>query len=97
MNRMHSYRHLDDDVDHFRGSRLTVRLTTREVAEQIVDMDYGAHRLLSHLVDVMRERVEARAKVYDQRGDTDVAAYVRREGSPLADGIEALLNRGEWK
>lgn len=56
MTRMHEYRHLDDDTEYNRGSRLTVRLTTREVAEQIADLNYGPHRLLSHLVDVLRER-----------------------------------------
>lgn len=96
MQRMHYYRHLDDDTEHGRGSRLTVRLTTREVAEQIVEMNYGAHRLLSHLVDVLRERAEARAAEYEQRGDMDGAAHERRVGSPLADGIAALLNAGKW-
>jgi hypothetical protein len=94
MRHRHMYRHLDDDGEHRTGDRLTVRMTTREVAEQIEAMNYGLHRFLSHIVDVRRERLAAKIAKYREQGSGDVAAYVEREGDQLADAIEALLEKG---
>jgi hypothetical protein len=88
MSAPHFYRGLDKD------DRLRVELTTRELAERLVDMNYGVHRLLSHLVDVRRERLADKIAVYRARGDHDIAKNVEHEGDPLADGILALLARG---
>ena len=88
MSKPHFYRGLDKD------DRLRVELTIRELAERLVDMNYGVHRLLSHLVDVRRERLADRLATYRTRGDVDIARSVEHEGDALANGIEELLNRG---
>lgn len=88
MNKPHTYRHLDKD------SELTLTLDMRSLAERVVNMNYGTHRLLSHIIDVRRERLAADIKEYESRGDHDVADLARREGDKLADGIEALLRLG---
>ena len=88
MRQPHDYRHLDED------GRFGLQVTMREVAEKIDAMNYGAHRFLSHFVDVRRESLAARIKEYRDRGDSDVAEYVEREGDKLADGIEQLLKAG---
>lgn len=90
MPRQHYYRHLDDEPH---AHRLTVELTTREVAERIVDLNHGTHRLLSHLVDVRRERLAERIATYRARGDHDIADGVEKRGDELAEAIAALLER----
>lgn len=90
----HFYRQLDDDQEHCQGDRLTIRLTTREIAERVCAMNHGVHRLLSHLVDVRRERLAARVAEYRKRGDSDEADCVEGVGDLLAAAIEEILNRG---
>ena len=97
MARRHFYTHLDDDHEEGRrGDRFTVRLTTRQVAEMVNEMNYGWHRVLSHLVDVRRERKAARMTRYRAEGKHDIAESAEREPDRLADAIEKLLNEGEY-
>lgn len=88
MTRPHYYDGLDTD------SKITLEIDMRSLAERIVGMNYGEHRLLSHLIDARRARLAARIVAYRQKGLADVADSVQRRGDPLADGIEALLLQG---
>jgi hypothetical protein len=82
----HFYKALDKD------GRLELSAPLREIAEQIVEMNYGVHRLLSHLIDVRRERLARTVMTYRESDETlDIAESVERRGDPLADGLEALL------
>lgn len=65
----------------------------RKLAEQVEDLNYGTQRFLSHLIDVRRERLQTRIEGYRSRGDHDIAEHALRRGDPLADVIEALLNK----
>lgn len=89
----HYYANLDED-ESYEDSRLRIGLPLREIAEKMEAMNYGVQRFLSHLIDVRREHLTARIKKYEDRGDDDIARYVRREGDPLAEGIEKLLKEG---
>jgi len=84
----HHYRHLDRD------SKLTMELDLRQVAEQLVALPYGVHRLLSHLVDVRRERFHMLVARQEASGDLRIADDMRREGDRLAEGIATLLESG---
>jgi hypothetical protein len=89
VTRPHTYDHLDGD------SKIAVELSTRELAERLVGMNYGVHRFLSHLVDVRREDLARRVAEY--RADPvmrRVADDAEADGDRLADGIEELLLRG---
>lgn len=86
----HYYEGLDRD------HTIKVALTMREVAERVEDSNYGTQRFLSHLVDVRREHLKKRIEEYRQKGSEDVAAYVERDGDPLADAIERLLQEGYY-
>jgi hypothetical protein len=88
MPRPHFYVKLDEGEHR---SRLTVELSTREVAERLCAMNHGVHRLLSHLIDVRRERLAKRIEGYREKGDDDIAESLTKIGDPLADGIEKLL------
>lgn len=88
MREPHFYKNLDTD------DKLTLDIDMRQLAERIVDMNYGVHRLLSHLIDVRRERLSGWVTKYELDGQHDVAEYCRREGDRLADGIESLLQQG---
>jgi len=85
MPKQHYYKNFDRD------SKLTMELDLRQVAEQLASMNYGVHRLLSHLVDVRRERLAARCA---EERDPAIAAILRRKGEGLAEGIAALLESG---
>jgi hypothetical protein len=87
MNRVLIVANLDKDA------MVSVEIPMRELAERLERMSYGAHRLLSHLIDVRREQLKARIERYRKRGDADVAAHAEAEGDALADGLEALLNK----
>jgi len=86
----HYYAGLDKD------SKMAVELPLREVAERVVEMNYGTHRFLSHLVDVRRERLAARVAHYRELGDENVAQSVERRGDPLADAIEKQLHEEQY-
>jgi hypothetical protein len=89
MPKPHDYDHLDNDKD----CAVRVTLPMRELTEQICGLNYGAHRFLSHFVDVRRERLKKKIQEYREIGSDDVAEYVEKRGDALADGIEALLNQ----
>lgn len=86
--KQHDYKHLDKD------SKLTLEIDLRQVAEHVESLNYGVHRFLSHLVDVRRECLDARALDIEKRGHLDIANGMRRESDQLAEGIAALLARG---
>jgi hypothetical protein len=88
MPRPHFYANLDKDVS------VSVEIPMRELAERVERLNYGVHRLLSHLIDVRRETLQRSIQAYEASGDSDVADYVRRQGDEFADGLEALLNKG---
>jgi hypothetical protein len=90
----HYYRGLDSNREHHDGGLAIPSIPLRNVAEKIEEMNYGVHRFLSHLIDVRRERLAATIKMYRDKGDEDIAAYVEREGDQLATGIEQLLKEG---
>lgn len=89
------YKHLDED------SKLSVELSLPEIASKVCDLNYGAHRLLSAMVDTLRSknndfiaRIEAenKQKPENQR----LILSEERKRSPLADSIEAALNAGQY-
>lgn len=88
MTRPHFYVNLDKD------SKLVSEMGMRELAEKIEAMNYGVHRLLSHLIDVRREALAVRIKTYRDRGHEDVAQYAERAGDQLANEFERLLKEG---
>lgn len=87
----HFYRNLDSG--EYRHS-LTVEVPMRKLAEELVDINYSVHRLLSHLIDVRAEQLAARVADYRAKGDDDVALYAERAGDPLMEGIRKLLEEG---
>jgi hypothetical protein len=87
MPRPHFYANLDKDVS------VSVEIPMRDLAERIERLNYGVHRLLSHLIDVRRERLQRRLESYEENGHHDVARRARLEGDKLADGLEALLDQ----
>ncbi len=89
--KQHDYRGLDAD------SAITLEISMRDLVERVVDLNRGTHRFLSHLVDVLRERRDADEARYRAQGDNDVADYVKRGGSPIAEGIAELLEKGLWR
>lgn len=84
----HFYKDLDKD------SMVTTEISMRKLVEQVVDLNYGTQRFLSHLIDVRRERLQARIASHRAGGDQDHAEHLQRRGDPLADEIEGLLRRG---
>jgi uncharacterized radical SAM superfamily protein len=70
---------------------LSLNISVRDMAVRIVESNHGVHRLLSHLIDARRERLQRRISEYRQRGDDDVAESVERRGDLLADALEKLL------
>lgn len=77
-----------------RDSKLTMELNLRQVAEQLMLLPYGVHRLLSHLVDVRLERFGTLVARQEASGDLQTANLMRHEGDRLALGIAALLESG---
>lgn len=88
MSQPHFYDNLDKD------SKLSLEIDMRALAEHLVSMNYGVHRLLSHLIDVRRERQRRNILEYRECGKHPIADCLEREGDRLADGIEELLLRG---
>lgn len=78
-----TYKHLDKDT------QMKVSLSMEEIARECAALNYGAHRLLSALVHELREKRERLAQEQERCGMT-----IRGRHSPLADGIEELLNNG---
>lgn len=81
MTRVDTYKHLDAD------SKLAAELSMPEVAAKVCALNHGAHRLLSAMVHELRARNE---KWIAENPKTLLPE------SPLADGIEALLNQGHY-
>jgi hypothetical protein len=84
----HDYDHLDKDT------KFSIEVPMRDLVDQVVRLNYGVHRFLSHLVDARRahrqRRIEERTKLFG-------AAHALRDeedGDLLADGIERLLLAG---
>lgn len=88
----HFYKGLDESVHH--RSQISFVISPRELAEKVCNVNYGLHRLLSHIVDVRREQLEARIARYEAIGDYDLADSERDEGDPLMSGIKILLDKG---
>lgn len=84
-----AYKHLDADT------AMTLTLSMTQIAESCVALNYGTHRLLSALVHAIRAREKAYLEQWarDHPGFKGVTPY-SSESSELADGIEALLNKG---
>jgi hypothetical protein len=72
-SKLGSYDHMNPD------SALTIKIPMEQLVKDVVELNYGAHRLLSALVRELREHQKDR---------------LYQDGSPLADGIEELLNQG---
>ncbi len=83
----HYYRGLDDHKDY----NFKVSLDMRTTAELVDEQARGTHRLLSHLIDVRREKLAERVAMYRARGDNDVADCTEQRGDQIADGLEKLL------
>ena len=79
MRTIDTYKHLDNDT------AMKVTLPMEQIARECVQLNYGAHRLLSALVHALREANNEYAAKHP---------YGHPEPSHLADGIEALLNKG---
>jgi hypothetical protein len=79
MRKIDSYKHLDKDT------AMTLTLPMEQIASECVRLNYGAHRLLSAMVHALREANNEYAAEHPN---------VPPEPSELADGIEALLNKG---
>lgn len=92
MSNRHFYKGMDDSGEY----DLSVSVSMRKLAEKLVNVNSGVHRLLSHLVDVRREKMMERIETYVARGDYDVAAYASTRGDPLMDAIATLLDEGAY-
>lgn len=79
MPRIDSYKHLDKDT------AMVVTMPMEQIARECVRLNYGAHRLLSALVHALRDANSEYAERHPS---------AEPEPSGLADGIEALLNKG---
>lgn len=91
MTTQHSYKGLDGgDAD------VEVRISMRKLAEMVVELNHGAHRFLSHLIDVRRERLALKIKQYRDCGDKNIAASVERRGDPIVDALERVLSEGAY-
>jgi hypothetical protein len=77
------YKHINETDE----GKLTLQVSIPEVAEMVCSQNYGAHRLLSALVDELRKRNEKYKKESESKG------FKVESDSPLAQGIEALLNK----
>lgn len=84
----HTYKHLDKD------SKLEVRVELQDVVKKIVSMNYGVQRFLSHLVDERRKIHNERIAAYQERGEVDIALRLTKDGDPMAEGINKLLETG---
>lgn len=72
---------------------LQYELPMEDLAKAMCNQNYGAHRFLSALVHELR----AKAKRYcEDRQKRDPKQHIpdSEQRSPLADGIEFLLNQG---
>jgi hypothetical protein len=87
MSRVDTYRHLEKDQP------LTLTLPMDDLAKQLVALNYGVHRMLSSLVRELRVAQAQRAAEYATRHPGEENAY---GPSPLADGLEKLLNDGHF-
>lgn len=83
MSCLNSYKHLNECTP------LKVIYPMEQLVKDICDLNYGSHRLLSALVDELRERARKQDAKFTAKWPDHKA-----EGSPLADGIEVLLNKG---
>jgi hypothetical protein len=82
-SRIDEYKHLDKDTS------MTITLPMEQIARECVALNYGSHRLLSALVHALRDANAVRAAKWEKDYPDEVYGP-----SELADGIEALLNKG---
>jgi DNA-directed RNA polymerase subunit L len=82
-SRIDSYKHLDKETP------FTVELSMEQIARQVVQLNYGTHRLLSALVHELRAENARHAAEYEQRHPGSTYGP-----SELAEGLEKLLNQG---
>ena len=78
------YNHLNKDLPY------TINISVEDIAKNFINMNYGTHRLLSALVHELRNRHEIRKLKFEEESGIKHPT----EKSPLADGIEKLLNQG---
>jgi hypothetical protein len=90
MSKIDTYKHLDKDTS------MSIVLPMEQIAKSCVALNYGAHRLLSALVHELRAENEKLEKKWQDRNPREpVSADFKN--SPLADGIEKLLNDGLYR
>jgi hypothetical protein len=84
MARIDTYKHLGP---------LQFELPMENLARAMCDQNYGVHRFLSTLVHELRAKEK---KLVEDRQKRDPKRYIpdSEQRSPLADGIERLLNEG---
>lgn len=84
-----TFRHLNKE------SKLKLEMDIEEVVAQIVAMNYGAYRLLSAMVHELRVRQAASHAYSVKLAEENGWPSIQRDNtSPLADGIENLLEAG---
>ena len=69
---------------------LQFELPMQDLAKAMCDQNYGVHRFLSALVHELR----AKEKQHQERCKAQERECIPDGASPLADGIERLLNDG---
>lgn len=96
MTKIDTYKHLDEDYADY---AVKIKFTMPEIAERCCQLNCGGHRLLSALVHALRAR-QLEYINYVKERDSKLPENKRLnlkpedERSPLADGIEKLLNEG---
>jgi DNA-binding ferritin-like protein len=80
------------NYDHLEG-KLAVELSMDEVAEKISALNYGTVQLLSSMVRVLRAKQEK----FNAKSQEEYSRRATESRSELADGIEALLEKGFYK
>jgi hypothetical protein len=84
MPKIDSYKHLNED------SKLTMTIDMEDLVSKIASMNYGTHRFLSALVHELRKR----RRILQEDCAERYPNHSPVEDSPLAKGIEDLLNAG---
>ena len=74
----------------------TVELSMDDIARKCVKLNYGVHRLLSSLVRELRAANKRHEEKWNEQHPDDDPSENPHTGkdSPLAKGIEELLNQG---
>jgi hypothetical protein len=90
-----TYKHLGEDSH----ANVQIELSMEELARRICSRNYGAHRFLSALVDELRKQAGGEEIAYPSStygNEAKAGEQKMSEGkiaSPLADGIEPLLEK----